>query len=228
VSNRGGLLGGGTMLVGTGLAWLRLVPSLVGFGLFALGGLVCLAASIGVVIGLLRGRGLRPGGVVAFAGTTLLLVAARPGFGVPRINDFTTDLADPPAFTHAATLGANVGRSLAYPAAFAAEQRACCGDLHPARLAAAPAEAFPRVRDAAAGTPSWTVTASDPATSVIEAVATSTVFGFQDDIVIRVRPAVPGPGSVVDVRSKSRDGKGDLGVNANRIRAFVARLEQGG
>jgi uncharacterized protein (DUF1499 family) len=228
VSNRGGLLGGGTMLVGTGLAWLRLVPSLVGFGLFALGGLVCLGASIGVIIGLLRGRGLRPGGVVALAGAALLLVAARPGFGVPRINDFTTDLADPPAFTHAATLGPNVGRSLAYPAAFAAEQRACCADLHPAQLAAAPAEAFPRVRDTAARMPSWTLTASDPAAGVIEAVATSTVFGFQDDIVIRVRPAATGPGSIVDVRSKSRDGKGDLGVNANRIRAFVARLEEGG
>jgi uncharacterized protein (DUF1499 family) len=74
--------------------------------------------------------------------------------------------------------------------------------------------------------PAWTVIASEPATGMIEAVATSTVFGFQDDIVIRVRPAMGG-GSTVDVRSKSRDGKGDLGVNANRIRAFVARLEHG-
>ena len=215
------------MLVGVGLAWLRVVPALAGFALFALGGLVCLVASIAAVIGLLRGRGLRFGGVVAFIGAGLLLVAARPGMGVPRINDYTTDLADPPAFTRAASLTANAGRDMTYPSAFAAEQRACCADLHPVHLSAAPAESFPRVQTVASGMPAWTVVASDPASGMIEAVAISTVFGFQDDIVIRVRPAAGG-GSTVDMRSKSRDGKGDLGVNANRIRAFVARLEQAG
>jgi uncharacterized protein (DUF1499 family) len=37
-----------------------------------------------------------------------------------------------------------------------------------------------------------------------------------------VRPA--DGGSVVDVRSKSRDGQGDLGANARRIRAFRTAL----
>jgi uncharacterized protein (DUF1499 family) len=111
---------------------------------------------------------------------------------------------------------------------FAAEQRACCADLQPVRLALAPAEAFPRAKATAEQMPSWVVTFADPATGLIEAVATSAVFGFQDDIVIRVRPEAGGRASVVDMRSKSRDGKGDLGANANRIRAFVARLGQGG
>jgi uncharacterized protein (DUF1499 family) len=35
---------------------------------------------------------------------------------------------------------------------------------------------------------------------------------------VRVRAAPNG--SVVDVRSKSRDGQGDMGANAARIRAF--------
>ena len=39
---------------------------------------------------------------------------------------------------------------------------------------------------------------------------------------VRVRPAEDG-GSVVDMRSKSRVGQGDLGVNAARIRAFTER-----
>src|SRR5262249_50794278 len=122
------------MLVGVGLAWLRLVPALAGFGLFALGGLICLVAAVATVVGLLRGRGLRPGGVVALAGAAILLIAARPGMGVPRINDYTTDLADPPVFTHVASLPANAGRSMAYPPSFAAEQRVCCADLHAAHL----------------------------------------------------------------------------------------------
>jgi uncharacterized protein (DUF1499 family) len=60
---------------------------------------------------------------------------------------------------------------------------------------------------------------------VIEAVATSRLFHFRDDIAIRVR-ADGGGGSRVDMRSKSRVGQGDLGVNAARIRAYMAELEQ--
>ena len=48
-------------------------------------------------------------------------------------------------------------------------------------------------------------------------------FGFRDDIVVRIRPE--GAGSRVDIRSKSRDGESDFGVNARRIREFIARLK---
>ena len=47
-------------------------------------------------------------------------------------------------------------------------------------------------------------------------------LGFVDDVVVRIRP--DGDGSRIDVRSKSRDGQGDLGANANRIRAFSQAL----
>ena len=57
-------------------------------------------------------------------------------------------------------------------------------------------------------------------------IATTRLFGFHDDIAIRIRPD-GAQGSRVDVRSKSRDGKGDIGANAARIRAFVGELEQG-
>src|SRR5438128_699800 len=70
----------------------------------------------------------------------------------------------------------------------------------------------------------WTTTAADGAGGTIEAVATTRLFGFQDDIAIRVR-ADGTAASRVDVRSKSREGKGDLGANAARIRAYVTELE---
>ena len=41
------------------------------------------------------------------------------------------------------------------------------------------------------------------------------LFRFVDDVAIRVRPR--GAGSVVDLRSNSRVGGGDLGANAERI-----------
>ena len=55
-----------------------------------------------------------------------------------------------------------------------------------------------------------------------EAREVSRIFQFVDDIVVRVRPMATG--AVIDVRSKSRDGRGDLGENAKRIRAFAAAI----
>ena len=66
--------------------------------------------------------------------------------------------------------------------------------------------------------------ASDPQAGRIEASQASFWFGFVDDIVIRVGAA--GAGSRVDMRSLSRQGRGDLGVNAKRIRAYMAALKQ--
>jgi uncharacterized protein (DUF1499 family) len=146
---------------------------------------------------------------------------------VPAINDFTTDVSDPPAFRHAGSLPANAGRDLSYPASFAALQQSCCADLRPARLAVGPDEGFARARRAAETMPAWTITRAEPETGTIEAVATTRVFGFQDDIAIRVRPDGAGK-SRVDMRSKSRDGRGDIGANAARIRAYVAAVETGG
>ena len=62
-----------------------------------------------------------------------------------------------------------------------------------------------------------------PADGRLEAVATSQWFGFNDDIVVRIRP--DGSGSRIDIRSKSRVGNSGLGVNAQRIREFAQRLK---
>ena len=56
----------------------------------------------------------------------------------------------------------------------------------------------------------------------IRAVATTPVFRFKDDVTISV--AHQDNFTLVNVRSKSRIGKGDLGANARRIRDFQARL----
>jgi uncharacterized protein (DUF1499 family) len=71
--------------------------------------------------------------------------------------------------------------------------------------------------------PGWKLTASDPATGRIEASQASFLFGFVDDVVIRVTAL--GQGSRIDIRSVSRQGKGDLGVNAERVRAYLAALK---
>jgi uncharacterized protein (DUF1499 family) len=48
-------------------------------------------------------------------------------------------------------------------------------------------------------------------------------YGFTDDVVVRI--VADGVGSKVDVRSKSRVGRSDLGQNAKRIRTFLQELQ---
>ena len=47
-------------------------------------------------------------------------------------------------------------------------------------------------------------------------------MGFTDDIVVRITPA--GAGSRIDLRSSSRNGRSDFGVNAARISAYLTAL----
>jgi len=66
-----------------------------------------------------------------------------------------------------------------------------------------------------------------PASGIVEAVDTSFFFRFKDNVVVRVRPVTDTAGSVVDMRSVSRVGVSDVGVNARRVRRFLADLQRG-
>ncbi|MGB1737776.1 MAG: DUF1499 domain-containing protein, partial [Pseudomonadales bacterium] len=57
---------------------------------------------------------------------------------------------------------------------------------------------------------------------VVEATDTTFWFGFKDDVVVRVRSEADR--SIIDVRSVSRVGQSDLGVNAERIKEFLDRF----
>ena len=66
----------------------------------------------------------------------------------------------------------------------------------------------------------WDVVTAKAADGHIEATAITAVLGFKDDIVIRI--VAKDGGSRIDMRSASRLGRSDLGVNAARIQAFLA------
>jgi uncharacterized protein (DUF1499 family) len=68
----------------------------------------------------------------------------------------------------------------------------------------------------------WDVTQEDRTTGVIQAVATTPLMRFKDDVTITVTPE--GGRTKVVVRSHSRIGKGDLGTNARRIKRFQDEL----
>lgn len=154
----------------------------------------------------------------------LPLLALCAGACAPLINDVTTTPDDPPSFRRAALLPENRGRDMTYPQANIAAQRRAYPDLKPAPRPDAPESAYAAALAAAQRMPRWTVVAADAAARVIEAVATTRLARFKDDVVIEVR-ARDG-GSAVHVRSKSRVGAGDFGANAARIRAFLAELSR--
>ena len=222
-----GVVAGILTLVGPLVAYLGLVPPIVGFVLFAGGGILAVVLALGAIVRLVRGRGLNLGGALSLLIGVVFVGLIVAGGDHPRINDFTTDTSDPPALTFAATLPGNHGRDLSYPSAFAAVQQQCCADLRSVQLSVPPAEALERTRRLAEAQPSWRVTHTDATAGTLEAVATSRLFHFQDDIVLRVRPGADG-GSLVDMRSKSRVGQGDMGANAARIRQFMVALRTEG
>lgn len=141
----------------------------------------------------------------------------------PSIHDISTDTANPPLF--AATLApraAENGASAVYAAETARQQRAAFPDIIPAVTALPPGEAYRRTLETARAM-GWTIVASDETGGRIEAYQRSLFYGFADDVVIRI--VAEGAGSRIDIRSLSRQGRGDFGVNAKRVRAFLAALK---
>lgn len=201
--------------------------------LFALGGILAALGCVTSIVGFTLGRALRAPGVVAGGAGALVGVVPALLFyhqfhvarSSPSINDVSTDLRDPPAFVAARGNAFWAGKGMAYPVGFADSVRRCYPDLGPLVLAESPARTFALVRATAAGERDWAITAADSESGRLEATATTRWFGFKDDVVIRIQARGP-DSSVVDMRSKSRVGKGDVGVNAARIRRYFATLER--
>jgi uncharacterized protein (DUF1499 family) len=230
-----GGIGAITALGGIGLIQSGVIPPMGGFALFALGTVIAgLSGTLLGLVGLLLARrdfesARRRQALAAIAlGAALLgavIYAAREGQGLPRINDITTDVTDPPAFLPDTVSADPAERDMAYPDGFAAQVKAAYPDLAPVDLPLPPAEAFAHALQIARAQ-GWQITHESEPLGAFDATDTTRIFRFVDDIAVRVRPH--GEGSRVDIRSKSRDGQGDLGANAKRIRAYTAALRGGG
>lgn len=150
----------------------------------------------------------------------LVLTARR----VPPIHDVTTDLERPPAFVAVlARRGPGANPTDRAAPDVAAKQRAAYSDLAPLELPLPPERAMDRAV-AVARALGWEIVAAVSAEGRLEATATTTWWGFRDDVVVRLTPTERG--SRVDMRSVSRVGRSDLGVNAQRIRAFMEAMRQ--
>ena len=200
------------------------LPAMVGFRFFTLAILLGLIALALGAAGVFATRGGRPGRTDALIGigsgvlmVLIVGVGGSPGAGLPAINDITTNLQDPPSFTPASGDHPNAGRDMSYPPDWIQLVENAYPDLEPIRVKSGPDAAF-RAALAQAEEMGWEIVQQNPAARTFEAEDSTALFRFVDDISVRVQL---GQGeSVVDIRSKSRDGQGDVGANAARIRAF--------
>jgi uncharacterized protein (DUF1499 family) len=173
-----------------------------------------------LVLGLV---GLIGGAVLAYVPWSFWHITSQ----LPRIHDISTDTDNPPTFSAVLPLRqAEQGNPVAYEADVAKQQKQAYPDIAPVTTALAPADAFNRALDSAKAQ-GWTIVATDPAQGRIEASQSTFWFRFTDDVVIRVAARADGqPGSRIDVRSVSRQGRHDFGVNAARVRMYIAALKQ--
>jgi len=192
-----------------------------------------LAGSAGVVI---WRTGRRGAGQAAFGCFLSLALLAYPAYlaaialPLPMIADVTTDFASPPAFMISAKArAARAGQTPpAWDSADEPLQQDAYPKVQPILVDLEPTQAYQLVLRVAKDL-GWKIVDSNPpnlrvdGVAQIEAIARSPVFGFADDIAVRVRPLASQ--TRIDLRSVSRVGRHDFGANAHHFDRFAAAVQ---
>ena len=162
---------------------------------------------------------------VGLAGLAWGASVQRTAANLPFIHDISTDTQNPPVFEGRILAEREGLNSLDYVGKRDARdnelvsvlQARSYPGIRPIVTSRSVEDAQGRARDVAAQL-GWEI--KDEAPGRIEATDTTFWYGFEDDVVVRIREGAGG-GAVVDVRSVSREGGSDLGANAERVRDFL-------
>jgi hypothetical protein len=136
------------------------------------------------------------------------------------INDVSTDVDDPPPLD--GRDGTAGGGPEMTPARRDKARRGYPELLGGLLLKLGPQEAFKLAEARARVQRGWSIRRVAPTQGLLTAVAVTPLVRFRDDLTVRVRPTAAG--SRVDMRSRSRLGRDDLGANAARIRRYLRDL----
>ncbi len=160
-------------------------------------------------------------------------------------NDFTTTPGDPPQFEAIASLPENRGRDLRYP--YSRNEAPAISPLPVPGLNPDAGEVLAKVEQVARAMADWDIVAVNRSRLKLEAVATTSLLKFKDDVVVEIRQRVASDGTVTDpagsqamgatpnpavpvllevhMRSKSRVGGFDFGANEKRVALFLDKLK---
>ncbi|HEX8216853.1 MAG TPA: DUF1499 domain-containing protein [Allosphingosinicella sp.] len=230
------------MSIGSGQGWwhFRVGLNSLRYAFYAAAGGAALAL-IALLVGRRIGRLLLVNLLALILSVGFLLYVgslARTARALPPIHDVTTNLADMPQFSRLRVRDDN----------YKSVEKTDRGDLQPLppeerwrrlhseayrdlRTVRVPTDVAATIRRAQqlARERGWEIARSDPQAGILEATETSLFFRFKDDVVLRARAAAGGgTGTDVDMRSISRVGGSDVGMNAKRIRSFLEDLQRAG
>lgn len=142
---------------------------------------------------------------------------------VPPIHNISTDLKNPPEFVAIIPLRADAPNPATYAGEDTAEQqREAYPELQTLTYSQSKSQLV-EASEQAVNNLGWELVNIDANNGIVEATDTTVWFGFKDDIVVRIND--DGSERLVDIRSKSRIGKSDLGKNAERIHALIKELD---
>ncbi|MBB1388155.1 DUF1499 domain-containing protein [Shewanella sp. SG44-6] len=142
----------------------------------------------------------------------------------PPIHDITTNTQSPPQFEFLTDSREGAKNSLVYGGPeIAAQQLQAFPNINPIVSDLTPDAAYQKALMVAESM-GWTIVAQDPKARRFESTSRTPFFNFADDIVVVV--SVLEQGSRIDLRSVSRVGIGDRGVNAQRIQEFSLRFAE--
>ena len=201
----------------------------LGFTLAALGIIASIAAFEGIWRDGRKGLGSALRGLLlGIAVLSLPLVGAWKVINYPQLTDISTDPDDPPAFSLALADRGPDSRPLTDMSEEDVDLlREAYPDIVPRHYPVGTARVYDDA-NAIVARNGWSVLGAHrpeegDENGRIEAVAMTPIFGFRQDVVIRIVP--DGEGALVDMRSAARNGDHDLGADAERIRAFFAELD---
>ncbi|MDC0088393.1 DUF1499 domain-containing protein [Porticoccaceae bacterium] len=209
------------------------LPFRIAFLLFVIALVVCTIVSLLGLVGLSVARyqkkPVRLEFVLVVVACTIcpsvaLFSVGLEGIKAPMIHDISSDTDNPPEFIFTLEEQGYRENSLRYAgASVSIMQRQAYPEVTTLYVEVAPRVAYQKALFVASIL-GWTISAQDSMIHHFEAQATTAMFGFVDDIAVRITPLDKGS-SAIDIRSVSRVGVSDFGANANRIGLFFTRLK---
>ncbi len=202
------------------------------FGVAIVGAVVAVLLAF-VALGAIWREGFTGAGKAVMAVLIGAVVLAGPLWSMPellsrpRLYEVTTDIQSPPAFHKIAALRTGDGvNPPEFRRSSAKLQREAYPDIKPLPLDRSTDEAYSAVREAVKNL-NWRILAESPPADgnngIIEATHRSLIFGFTDDMVVRVTGK--SGGTRVDVHASARHGNHDLGRNADSVRELFSEVK---
>jgi len=169
------------------------------------------------------------GAIIAIIPVIPLMLQAKKARSLPFIHNVSTDTVNAPAFDQVAKLRTendnphvyNPLQTIEGAGTLAELQKAAYPNLKTLQSDLSAQEAMEKAESVARSL-GWDIVNVDLAKGLLEATETTLLWGFKDDVVIRVQESAGK--TLIDLRSVSRFGGSDLGANAARIETFLNKF----